>query len=594
MPSPLEDYAIIGDLRTAAIVSRGGSIDWWAAPRFDSEACFCALVGGDDAAHWSIAPLAAVRTTERRYRDNSLVLETLFETEGGRVRVTDCMLIDCVQPTIVRTVVGLTGRVTLRSACHPRFYYGYLPASLRGSEGELYAIAGPDALVLRSSLAAHWEGKTAVSEFTVEHDETATFVLSWYPSHRKPPPPFDAAAYVQKTDAWWQRWAARCLYDGPWREAVVRSALILKALTFSETGAIVAAATTSLPEQLGGTKNWDYRYCWLRDASFTSFAFLSLGYTDEVTAWRDWFLRMCAGDPSKLQIMYGIAGERRLQGHELPWLCGYENSKPVRVGNDAATQFQLGVYGQVLTALEFAQRRGVAIDAEAWSAVRQLLDFVEAKWRTPGSGFWETRAGGRQYVDSKMMAWVAFDRALRLAKSTALDAPVAHWEAVRERIARQVSANGFDPERGAFTQYYGSQELDATALLFPMYGFLPYDDERMRSTVRALESELLDGGFLYRYSKDVTQGDADATPAEGTFIACGFWLAANYARSGRRADGEQLFERLLAIRNDVGLLSEEYDTTCGRLVGNVPQALSHAGLIQTAIALGEERGPLDD
>lgn len=593
MATRLEDYAFIGDLRTAAVVGRGGSVDWWSIPRFDSQSCFSALVGSEKDGRWSLAPRWSGHPIEWRYRENSLVMETVFETAAGRVRVSDCMPIGCTQPTIVRIVSGLGGRVTMRSECQPRFYYGQLTGWRRGSGTELFAVAGPDAVVLRSSTALQWDDETATGEFTVAAGETVTFALSWYPSHQKPPDALDAAAEIERTDAWWREWAGRCLYEGPWREAVVRSAITLKALTYAETGAIVAAVTSGLPEQIGGTKNWDYRYCWLRDSSFTALALLNLGYVDEARALLAWYFRMCADDPAKLHIMYQVTGERRLVDEKLTWLAGYEGSKPVHRGNAAATQFQLGVYGDVITAFEFAQRRGVEIDRDAWNTVCTLLKFVEESWRKPGAGFWESRAGGREYTDSKMMCWVAFDRALRLAEHVPFEAPLAHWEEMRARIARQVLTNGFDVDRDSFTQYYGSEEIDATALLFPAYGLLPYDDKRMRATVRALESELLDGGFLYRYSKDVNEEGGDGTPAEGAFIACNFWLAGYYALAGRRGDAERLFEKLLAVRSNVGLLTEEYDTRAQRLVGNLPQALSHAALIQTAVALAENRSPLE-
>ncbi|MBC5800820.1 MAG: glycoside hydrolase family 15 protein [Candidatus Eremiobacteraeota bacterium] len=593
MATRLENYAFIGDLRTAAVVSRDGSVDWWSVPRFDSQACFSALVGSGKDGRWSLAPAWNGHATEWRYRDDSLVMETVFEVAAGRVRVTDAMPLGCEQPTILRVVSGLAGRVTMRTECRPRFYYGRLNGWKRGHGRELFAVGGPDAVVLRSSIELRWDDDGATGEFTVAEGETVTFALSWYPSHQEPPRPLDAAGEIERCDAWWRAWAERCVYEGPWREAVVRSAITLKALTYAQTGAIVAAVTSGLPEQIGGDKNWDYRFCWLRDSSFTAIALLNLGYVDEARALLAWFFRMCADDPAKLQIMYQVTGERRLVDEKLAWLSGYEGSQPVRRGNAAATQFQLGVYGQVITAFESAQRHGVDIDRDAWDTVCKLLEFIEESWRKPGAGFWESRAGGREYTDSKVMCWAAFDRALRLAENVPFEAPREHWEQMRARIGRQVLTNGFDVDRNSFTQHYGSQELDATALLFPAFGLLPYDDPRMRVTVNALESELIHGGFLYRYSKDVTEDGSVGTPAEGAFIACNFWLASYYALAGRRSDAERLFEKLLAIRGGVGLLSEEYDTKDRRLLGNLPQALSHVGLIQTAVVLARNHSPLE-
>ncbi len=578
----LEDYALIGDNHTAALVGRDGSIDWLCLPRFDSAACFAALLGTPEHGRWLLAPAGEVRATARRYRGDTLVLETDFAVHGGAVRIVDCMPRRQDEPAVVRTVYGLRGRVPMHMQLVIRFDYGRIvPWVRRLEDGTLTAIAGPDALCLRTPVALRGQDFTTVARFTVGEGERVPFMLQWYPSHRPPPRAADPARAVEETERWWRRWAERCTYTGPWREAVVRSLVTLRALAYEPTGGIVAAPTTSLPEQAGGVRNWDYRYCWLRDAAMSLSALLESGYVEEACAWRDWLLRAVAGAPRDLQIMYGPAGERRLAEYELPWLPGYEGARPVRVGNAAAGQLQLDVYGEVLAAMHLAREAGIPAGTHAWAVERALLDFLEETWREPDQGIWEVRGPRRHFTHSKVMAWLAFDCAVRAVEHFGLDGPAGRWRHVRDTIRAEVLARGWNAERGAFVQYYGGTALDASLLMIPLVGFLPADDPRVRGTIAAIERELVVDGFVRRYGEE--SGDVDGLPpGEGAFLACTFWLADALALEGRTAEARQLFERLLALRNDVGLLAEEYDPRARRLMGNFPQAFSHFALVNTA------------
>ncbi|HUS64667.1 MAG TPA: glycoside hydrolase family 15 protein [Kofleriaceae bacterium] len=580
----IEDYALIGDTRTACLVSRSGSIDWLCLPRFDSGACFASLLGDPRHGRWSIHPAdGSVRSTRRRYRDGTLVLETEFSTKTGVVRVVDCMPPGEALPNVVRLVEGVEGEVSMRMELIIRFDYGWVVPWVQTVQGVLHAVGGPDALTLRTPLAHRGEDLTTVADFVVRAGEQVPFVLTWHPSNTPDPEPLDAARAVAGAEAWWRAWSERCTYQGPWREAVVRSLITLKALTYSPTGGIVAAATTSLPERLGGVRNWDYRYTWLRDATFTLYALQLGGYPEEACAWREWLLRAVAGAPEQLQIMYGVGGERRLPEMTLDWLPGYAGSAPVRIGNAAVTQRQLDVYGEVMDALHHARRVGIPPSADAWRVQRRLLDFLESAWREPDQGLWEVRGPRQHFTHSKVMAWVAFDRAVKAVESFGGDGPVDRWREIRAAIHQEVCAKGFHPDRRAFTQAYGSPTLDAALLMIPFVGFLRPDDPRMVSTVRAIERELVQDGLVLRYRTDET---ADGLPAgEGIFLLCSFWLADNYALAGRDQEARALFERLLAIRNDVGLLSEEYDPIGRHLLGNFPQAFSHVGLVNTAFNL---------
>ncbi|MBZ4374622.1 glycoside hydrolase family 15 protein [Corallococcus sp. AS-1-6] len=583
----IEDYALIGDTQAVGLVGRDGSLDWLCLPRFDSGACFAALLGTPEHGRWLIAPVNgdAVQS-RRRYREGTLVLETTFTTPEGTVRLVDCMPPRGRTPDVVRLVEGVEGRVPMRMELVLRFDSGsVVPWVRKRPGGGLLAVAGPDAVTLDTPVATRGEGLTTVADFTVAKGERVPFVLTWFPSHEEPPPRLDAAREVEDTTAWWREWSARCTYQGEWRDAVLSSLMVLKALTYAPTGGIVAAATTSLPEWPGGVRNWDYRYCWLRDATFTLQALLHAGYREEAAAWRDWLLRSVAGDPSKLQIMYGVAGERRLTEAEAPWLPGYEGSAPVRLGNAAVHQLQLDVPGEVMDALHQTRRGGLAPEDVAWSMQRALLRFLEGNWERPDEGLWEVRGPRQHFTFSKVMAWVAFDRALKGVASFGLDGPVARWRHLCDRIHAEVCARAWDGHRRAFTQAYGSRKLDASLLLMPQVGFLPVTDPRMRDTVAAIERDLLRDGFVRRYATD-SEDSGDGLPGgEGAFLACSFWLADCYVLMGREADARALFERLLAVRNDVGLLSEEYDPVGRRLLGNVPQAFSHVGLINTALNL---------
>ncbi|MFF5251839.1 glycoside hydrolase family 15 protein [Streptomyces leeuwenhoekii] len=587
----IEDYALIGDEQTAALVGTDGSVDWLCLPRFDSAACFAKLLGDEDNGHWRIAPKGAERCTRRAYRRDTLVLDTEWETAGGAVRVTDFMPQRDRAPDLVRVVEGLRGEVTVHSALRLRFDYGSVVPWMRRTDGHRVAVAGPDAAWLRSEPEVPtWGHDYAThSEFTVAAGEKVAFVLTWHPSHEPRPAQIDPYEALRHSVADWRAWAAHCRYDGPYRDAVVRSLITLKALTYKPTGGIVAAPTTSLPEEPGGVRNWDYRYCWLRDSTLTLGALLAAGYLEEAEAWRDWLLRAVAGSPADLQIMYGLAGERRLPEFELPWLSGFDESTPVRIGNDAVNQLQLDVFGEVMDTLSLARKAGLPNKPQMWQLERSLMRFLRTVWRQPDEGLWEVRGGRRHFVHSKVMVWVAADRAVRtLEQHPELEGDLEEWRALREEVHREVCERGYDPERNTFTQSYGSRELDAALLFIPRVGFLPPDDPRVLGTIDAIAKELTRGGLVRRYS---TEDPVDGLPgSEGTFLVCSFWLADALHMTGRTEEAEELFARLVGLANDVGLLAEEYDPVAGRQLGNFPQAFSHIGLVHTALALfGDER-----
>jgi GH15 family glucan-1,4-alpha-glucosidase len=584
----IEDYGLIGDLETAALVSRDGAVDWLCLPRFDSGALFAALLGSSENGHWTIQPAGEFRSTGRRYRDDTLVLETDLETDEGAVRLVDFMPPRETKPDLVRIVEGVRGRVEMRMELVIRFDYGSIVPWVRTLEGTLVAVAGPDAVLLSTPVEHEGRDLRTVASFTVSEGERVPFVLRWFPSNESPPDPVQAEEALATTVAFWGEWAAQCTYDGRWRDAVLRSVLTLKALTYAPTGGIVAAPTTSLPEWLGGVRNWDYRYCWLRDATLTLLALIRAGYADEAGAWRDWLLRAIAGSPEDVQIMYGVAGERRLTELELPWLSGYEGSSPVRIGNGASEQLQLDVYGEVVDALFQARRVGLAASDDAWRLTGKVFDWLESGWREPDEGIWEVRGPRRHFTHSKVMAWVAFDRAVKTIQRFGREGPLDRWKAVRKAIRDEVLREGYNAERGAFVQFFGSDRLDASCLLIPLVGFLPATDERVVGTVRAIEQELVHEGFVQRYRADEENADVDGLPpGEGAFLPCSFWLAAVLAQQGRHDEAVALYERLLALRNDLGLISEEYDPDRGRLVGNFPQAFTHIGIVETAFTLSQ-------
>ncbi|GAA3366623.1 glycoside hydrolase family 15 protein [Streptomyces antimycoticus] len=588
MAQHIDDYALIGDHQTAALISRHGSIDWLCLPRFDSPACFAALLGGPDNGHWRLAPKGAGACTRRGYLDDSLVLESVWETETGTVKVIDFMPQRDRAPDVVRIVEGVSGSVEMLGVLRLRFDYGRIVPWMRRTDGHRIAVAGPDSVWLRSKPEVHTYGMdfSTRSEFTVSAGDRVAFVLTWHPSHEPRPRLVDPYDSLRSSLADWRDWAARCRYEGPHRDAVIRSLITLKALTYAPSGGIVAAPTTSLPEQLGGVRNWDYRYCWLRDSTLTLNSLLRAGYHEEAAAWRDWLLRAIAGDPAELQIMYGLRGERRLHEHELPWLEGYERSTPVRVGNGAVDQRQLDVYGEVLDTLHLARSAGLPAEPHAWKIQTALMDFLESAWRDPDEGLWEVRGPRRHFVHSKVMAWVAADRAVRAMEAAPeLSGDVNRWRDMRDAVHREVCEKGYDPERSTFTQSYGSSELDAATLLIPRVGFLPATDPRVIGTIDAVRRELSEDGLIRRYT---AVDRVDGLPgSEGAFLACSFWLADALHLAGRHKDARALFERLLALRNDVGLLAEEYDPATGRQLGNFPQAFSHIGLVGTALTLAE-------
>lgn len=587
MSALIEDYALIGDLRTAALVGRNGSVDWLCLPRFDSAACFAALLGGEDHGHWRLAPVGAGECAHRSYAGDSLVLESVWETDGGTVKVTDFMPRRDRAPDLVRIVEGVSGSVEMLGVLRLRFGHGAIVPWMRRDDGHHVAVAGPDSVRLRSEPPVTTYGRdfSTRSEFTVEAGQKTAFVLTWHPSHEPRPAPVDPHDALRRSLADWHAWAGRCRFRGPYREAVLRSLLTLKALTYAPTGGIVAAPTTSLPEEIGGVRNWDHRLCLLRGSTLTLETLLALGYEDEARAWHDWLLRAVAGDPAGLQIVYGPAGERRLPESELDWLPGYERSYPVRVGDRATGRRRLDVYGEVIGSLHAARRGGLGGRPHAWNIQRRLLEFLKDHWREPDPGLWEAHGPSRHFTHSKVMAWVAADRAVRtLEEDPSLRGDLDGWRALRDEIHREVCERGYDAERGTFTQYYGSRELDAATLLIARTGFLPPDDPRVVSTVDTVRRELTHHGLVRRHS--VEGEPVDGVPGgEGAFLACSFWLADALFLTGRTKEARELFERLLAVRNDVGLLAEEYDPEAGRQLGNFPQSFSHIALVGTALLL---------
>jgi GH15 family glucan-1,4-alpha-glucosidase len=564
----IEDYALIGDTETAALVGKDGSIDWMCAPRFDSPACFAALLGEPANGRWKIAPEGEPTAVRRRYRPGSLVLETEFDTAEGTVRVIDCMPPRTRYPDVVRVVEGVTGSVAVAMELIVRFDYGSVVPWARRVDGGMHYIGGPDALTLFTALPTESHDFTTVARFTVSAGERVPFTLAWHPSYEHAPKHSDPIQLVEHTTTWWSEWSSRSTYDGPYAEAVNRSLLTLKALTYAPSGGIVAAPTTSLPEQLGGVRNWDYRYCWLRDATFTLYALMSAGYAAEARAWREWLLRAAAGRPSDLQIMYGVLGERRLTEYEVPWLCGYEGAQPVRIGNAASAQFQLDVYGEVMDALHQARQHGMEVDGPGWDLQIALMEYLEEAWTRPDEGIWEVRGPRRHFTHSKVMAWVAVDRAVRAVEQYGLAGPCDQWRALRDQIHADVMSKGYDADRQTFVQCYGSRELDASLLMVGLVGFLPPTDPAVVGTVAAIERELLVDGYIMRYRSETAVDGLP--PGEGVFLPCTFWLVDNFALQGRTEEATALFERLLALRNDVGLLAEEYDPSSGRQLGNFP------------------------
>ncbi len=603
MPLPIEDYAIIGDTQTAALVGVNGSIDWLCLPRFDSGACFAGLLGDDDNGHWHIRPQGPVTAVRRSYRGHTLVLETEFTTADGVVRLIDCMPVGDGRADIVRRVVGVSGTVPMELEFTIRFGYGgVIPWVRRSSSRDaIVAVAGPDAVCLRGSVLPEGVGKSHRAEFSVGAGETYDFAMTWFPSHQRVPPAYEIDAVLATTEEFWADWSKQCTYAGEYREQVLRSLMVLKALTFEPTGGIVASVTTSLPEKFGGPRNWDYRYCWLRDASLTLWALLANGFRTEAQAWRRWLLRAVAGDPADLQILYGVAGERQVAEYELTWLAGYEGSKPVRVGNEAAEQYQADVIGEVLDALHQARRMGLNEDQWSWPLQRSLLGYLETKLHLPDNGIWEVRGPLRQFTHSRLMVWVAFDRAVKGCEEYDLPGPVERWRKLRDQVHAEVMDEGWNEQLGTFTQSYGGDTVDASLLLISHMGFLPPDHPRLLGTIAAIEKQLRHGVFVDRY---VTEPDAHGQtvdglpPGEYAFLACSFWLVGAYARAGRPDEARILFEGLLALCNDVGLLAEEYDADGDRMAGNFPQAFSHLALVDAAhniaaASAGQPRGSMN-
>jgi GH15 family glucan-1,4-alpha-glucosidase len=591
---PIEQYALIGDCTTAALVGCNGSIDWLCWPRFDSAACFAALMGQSHHGRWLIAPADAVTRTTRSYRDGGMVLETVFETATGSVALIDFMVPESPNSHVVRIVEGRAGSVRMMLDLVLRFDYGAsIPWVTRledqpGDDAGLCMIAGPEMAVLRTPQPHEGRDMHTVANFTVEAGQRVPFVLSHSASHLPPPPAIDAEAALAQTEKYWSTWSARCTYKGAYSKAVLRSLVVLKTLTFAATGGIVAAPTTSLPEQLGGNRNWDYRFCWLRDATLVLFSLMHAGYYDEAGAWRDWLHRSIAGSAEQIQIMYGLGGERRLEEWEVAWLPGYQGAAPVRIGNAASAQLQLDVYGEVTEALHQARNGGLAAPPESWALQKGVIAHLEAIWDKPDEGIWETRGGRQHFVYSKVMTWLAFDRMIKDAEEHGLEGPVEQWQQIRDTIRESVLTHGFNPAKNSFRQHYDTDELDASLLLLPLVGFLPHDDPRVLGTTAAIERELYKDGYVLRYN---TESSSDGLPpGEGAFLACSFWLVDNWHMQGREADAKALFEKLLGLCNDVGLLSEEYDPRAGRMTGNFPQAFSHTALIASAMNM-MERGP---
>jgi GH15 family glucan-1,4-alpha-glucosidase len=590
MSTPIEDYALIGDCRSAALVSRTGSIDWLCWPRFDSEACFAALLGSPDHGRWLVAPRDNARIT-RRYRPDTLILETYFETADGAVVLVDFMPFHGERSEIIRLVHGTRGRVKMHMELILRFGYGaVVPWVTRLESGLLRAIAGPDMVVLRTPVHLKGRNFTTVGEFAVARGETVPFVLTYSRSHRPIPPPHDPTGAVDETERFWKEWSAKCRPAGEWSDAVRRSVITLKALTYAPTGGLVAAPTTSLPERIGGERNWDYRYCWLRDATLTLLGAMHAGYYEEAEAWREWLLRAVAGSPDQLQIMYGIAGERRLTEWIADWLPGYEHSAPVRIGNAAHTQLQLDMFGEIMDVHHQARRAGLSTSESGWDAQIKFLEHLARIWHKPDQGIWEMRGPAQHFTYSKVMAWVAFDRAIKSAENFGLEGPLDDWRKLRDEICDDVCTRAYDKKLGTFVQAYGSDQLDASLLLLPCVGFLPVADPRIAGTIKAIESKLLHDGLVMRYSTD--QVEDALPPGEGAFLACSFWLVDVYTLQGRLDEAETLFRRLVGLCNEVGLLSEEYDTSSKRLIGNFPQAFSHVALVNSAYNLTRVRKPV--
>jgi GH15 family glucan-1,4-alpha-glucosidase len=592
MLAPIESYALIGDCESAALVGQNGSIDWLCWPRFDSSACFAALLGTPDHGRWRIAPVTGEPRVSRRYREGTLILETDFEMDEGAATLVDFMPVGGAASDLVRIVIGRRGKIDMRSELTLRFDYGAaVPWVARSEDGRVRAIAGPDMVVLQSSVPVRGEGLSTVASFTLAAGDTARFALSYTASHLPERKPIDTACALADTEKFWRTWSSRCTYEGPYEDAVRRSLITLKALTYAPTGGLVAAPTTSLPEALGGTRNWDYRFCWLRDATLTLLALMDAGYNDEARAWREWLLRAVAGNPKHLQIMYGVAGERRLPEMELPWLPGYADSRPVRVGNAAAMQVQLDVYGELMDALHQARHAGLTGSEHGWALQKTLVEHLASICGEPDEGIWEVRGGRRHFTHSKVMAWVALDRTVRTAEEFGLPGPLDRWRALRADVHREVCERGFNASMGSFVQSYDSTALDASLLLIPLMGFLPPSDPRVRGTVHAIERDLTVNGFVLRY--DTLRTADGLPPGEGAFLACSFWLAENLALQSRHDDARALFERLLSVRNDVGLLAEEYDPIGQRQLGNFPQAFSHLALVGTALGFARGARPTE-
>jgi GH15 family glucan-1,4-alpha-glucosidase len=589
----IEDYALIGDCQAAALVGRDGSIDWLCWPKFDSAACFAALLGGREHGHWAMSPKSDSVKVSRRYRAGTLILETDFDTAEGAVTVVDFMPVGEWDSDLVRVVVGRRGRVKMAMELVLRFHYGsVVPWVSRLPDGRLRAVAGPDMVILDAPVETHGENLTTVAEFEIGEGQKLPFILMHSASHLEPPQSIDARAALEQTESFWKQWIGGCRAEGEWCEPVRRSLITLKALTYAPTGGIVAAATTSLPEKIGGERNWDYRFCWLRDATLTLLAFMDAGYYDEAEAWREWLVRAVAGSPEQMQIMYGISGERSLLEWQVPWLPGYEASAPVRVGNAASAQLQLDVFGEVMDALHQGRKGKLQTNEPAWGVQRALMRHLEEVWQQPDEGIWEVRGPRRHFTYSKVMCWVALDRAVKAVEEFGRDGPLEHWKALRARIHDDVCANGYSERKGAFVRSYDSEELDASLLLIPITGFLPADDPRMLGTVAAIERELMEGGLVHRYRTH--QSDDGLPPGEGAFLACSFWLADNYILQGRKEEARTLFERLVGLANDVGLLAEEYDPRAKRQLGNFPQAFSHVALVNTAFNLSERVKPAEE
>ncbi len=595
MSKPIEDYGFIGNMLSCALVAKDGSIDWLCLPRFDSDACFAALLGTEDNGYWRIAPAADDYKVTRRYRDGTTILETTFETEDGAVTLIDFMPLasDEEHVDVFRILRGDRGRVAMRMELALRFGYSETIPWVRRTDFGLRAVAGPDAVELHTRVDLKGEDYRTIADFSVGEGATVPFALCWHPSHRARETNIDPEARLEQAERWWREWSGTCRFgereQHPWREAVVRSLITLKALSYRPTGGILAAATTSLPEEIGGERNWDYRFCWIRDATLTLYALLSSGYREEARAWRHWMLRAAAGHPSQLQIMYGLSGERRLNESELPWLAGYEGSKPVRVGNAAYDQLQIDVYGELMDALHVGRKFQLEPSQEAWNFQQTMLENLKRKWPRPDKGIWEIRTSARHFTHSKLMAWVAYDRAVKGVEDFGLWGPVEDWKAEREKIRSEILSHGWSEKRQSFVQYYGGEALDASLLLIPTMGFLPADDPRVASTVDAINRDLTEDGLLLRYRpEEATDG---VSGGEATFLVCSFWLADALSMVGRHDEAQELFERLLSLRNDLGLLAEEYDPRAKRQLGNFPQAFSHVGLVNTANNLISAAGP---